>query len=490
MQHKEELVVPPATYAARRRKLMDQIGSNSIIIIPSAMPHTRNADNEHIFRQESSFYYLTGFSEPTAVAVLIPGRAGGEYILFNRAHDPHMETFTGAWAGQDGAVAQYGADASHAITDLEKELYPLFKSCEKMYYPIGGCHEFFLTGDKTGINLEELLNKMFRIRRSELFRRQATPFSLHDPAAFIQQMRLIKEPIELALMQEAVDITVQGHMRAMQAKPEDKENEMTLSSAFLREIMRHGTQEVAYPNIVGAGSHSCTLHYEKNDTAIHDGDIVLVDSGAEYQNYASDITRSFPINGTFTPEQRAIYDLVEATQQTCIDAVKPGATLLEIHNLSVKEITKGLIKLGLLKGELDELIEKKAYTKYYMHCVGHWLGLDVHDTQTIVSGQTKFQPGMVLTVEPGIYIAHPDDVDPKWHNIGIRIEDDILVTEEGCRVMSEALPRKAEDIERVLHGWVPPAIAKLGYHPNRFFGKPAVENTTASSQETISATMS
>jgi len=471
MQEKEELLFTTETYRARRRQLMDKIGGDSMIIIPSAMPKSRNADVEHLFRQESSFFYLTGFSEPLSIAVLIPGRENGEYVLFNRAHEPHMEAFTGKWAGQDGALSEYGADVSYNITDLETELYPLFSSCKKIFYPLGGCHEFYLTPEKDGPNLEDLLNQFFRKRRKEVFNLIAEPFSLHESEEYIQPMRLIKEPTEIAAIQRAVDISMLGHMRTMQAEEEDRQNEMTLSAEFLREIMHHGTQEVAYPNVVGAGLHSCTLHYQKNNTAIHDGDIVLIDSGAEYKNYASDITRTFPINGKFTPEQRAIYDLVESTQQICIEAVKPGASLLDLNNLSVRCITEGLIRLGILKGELDDLIEKNACDTYYMHGVGHWLGLDVHDTSMVSRRKTQFQPGMVLTVEPGIYIAQPEDLDPKWHNIGVRIEDDVLVTKTGCIVLSAALPKKSEEIEQVLHGWVPPAIAKLGYHRHHFFAK-------------------
>ncbi len=256
----------------------------------------------------------------------------------------------------------------------------------------------------------------------------------------------------------------------MQAKPKNKKFEMTLSAQFLKEIMRHGTQELSYPTVMGAGQNSCCLHYQENNSPIHDGDLVVMDAGAEYKNYASDITRTFPISGTFTPEQRAIYDVVLTTQQLCIDAVKPGVTLVDIHNISVRGITSGLINLGILAGDLENLIQTKAYATYYMHRAGHWLGLDVHDTSMIIS-KTPFQPGMVFTVEPGIYIAQPETLDPKWHNIGVRIEDDVLVTAEGCTVLSMALPRKAEEIEHIMQGEVPPAIALLGYERNSFFAK-------------------
>jgi Xaa-Pro aminopeptidase len=457
MLRKEDLVFSKETFAARRKKLMDQIGPGSIIIIPSSMPQKRNADNDHPFRQDSNFYYLTGFSEPQAVAIFIPGRKEGEYILFNRVRDPHMETFTGPRAGQEGAVTEFGANEAFDIALLEKKLYDLCDPDKEMkiYYPMGGCHTFFPADG--GASLEQIFNQVFRKRYDEILSRNAEPFTQLDPSKLIHQMRLIKEPMELAFMQNAIDISIQGHMRTLQATPYDKQNEMTLSGQFLNEIMHHDTQEVAYPNIVGAGNHSCTLHYQKNDSAIH-----------EYKNYASDITRTFPINGKFTPAQRAIYDVVLETQQMCIDAVKPGVSLLDIHNLSIKGITAGLVKLGILKGDLDNLIKDKAFSAYYMHGVGHWLGMDVHDT-SIITGKTPLQPGMVITVEPGIYIAHPEELDPEWHEIGVRIEDDVLVTETGCTVMSAALPRKADEIECVMQGWIPPAVAKLGYQRHGFF---------------------
>jgi Xaa-Pro aminopeptidase len=450
----------PAIYAARRQALMNQIGTDSIIIIPSAMAKQRNGDVDHLFRQDSSFYYLTGFSEPNAVAILIPNADGGKYILFNRAHDPDMDVWVGAYAGQEGAVSEFGANESFDIETLEQKLFDIVKPFTKIYYPLGGCYDFY--PKESGPNLEDILNKLFRKRRADLLSRRAETFSLHDPSEYIHKMRLIKEPVELELMQKAIDISLQGHLRTMQSDASEKRNEMTLSAQFISEIMHHNTQEVAYPNVVGAGKHSCTLHYEKNDSAISDGDIVLMDSGAEYQNYASDITRSFPINGKFTLTQRAIYDVVLQTQDACIAATKPGVTLKEIHELSIREITKGLITLGILAGDLETLIKNDACSPYYMHGVGHWLGLDLHDT-SIVKSTTPFQAGMVFTIEPGIYISHPETLDPKWHNIGVRIEDDILVTEEGCKVLSEALPRKADDIERMMAGWVPPGIAKLGF---------------------------
>ncbi|MBA3661100.1 MAG: aminopeptidase P N-terminal domain-containing protein [Gammaproteobacteria bacterium] len=471
-----ETVAPsqdPAVFAQRRTKLIQEIGPHSLVIIPGASLQNRNRDNEYSFRQESSFYYLTGIEEDDAIAVFIPGRREGEYILFNKKPDPISEAFLGEFIGQENAVKIYGANESYPREDFDTQLPNLFDGITKIYYPIA---------QNKSLELDKKILKILGSQRDEFDYGVRESIKILDSNPIIHSMRSIKDPNELALIKHAIEISEQAHLKAMQiCKPGI--NEMKLSRKIIDVFMDHGSQEVAYPNVVGAGANSCTLHYGKNASQVKEGDLVLIDAGVEYKNYSSDITRTFPANGKYSLEQRTIYDIVLKAQEAVIKLIKPGVTWKEMNTLAAKEITLGLINIGLLKGELDELVEKKAYRSFYMHGIGHALGLDVHD---VGSHATPLEAGMTLTVEPGIYINDKHtDVDPRWHNIGIRIEDNVLVTPEGCEVLSKHLPKKAEEIEKVMTGFVPEEMIKIGYQNKiRLFNLPTTVNESTLNENT------
>lgn len=428
-------------YAKRRKQLMQAIGPNSIVILASSPIAKRNSDTDYPYRQNSDFYYLTGFDEPESVAVLIPKRKKGDFILFNRVRDRDMEIWEGYRAGQEGARKKFGAKEAFPILELEKKLPELLEGCKKIHYSLGL--------DKKFDHL--LLNAVNKIR-GKIRNGIQSPIEFVDITNTIHEMRLIKSSAEISVMRKAAEISAQAHIRAMKfCKP--GVNEYELEAELTHDFQRHGARFPAYTSIVGSGEHSCILHYNSNNKKIKDGEIVLIDAGCEYQNYASDITRTFPANGKFSPEQRAIYKIVLEAQKAGIATIRPGVLWPAVQTTMVKIITKGLIDLGLLKGKLKDLIEKQAYFPFYMHKSGHWLGLDVHDVGRYKIGEKwrKFEPGMVLTVEPGIYIsADIKGVPKQWHNIGVRIEDDILVTKKGCEVLSKKVPKEIADIESLM----------------------------------------
>lgn len=428
-------------YAKRRKDLMRKVGPTGIVMIPSAKEVLRNGDSHYPFRQNSDFYYLTGFNEPEAVLILLPKRTEGEYLLFNRVRDRDREIWDGPRAGQEGACQDYLADQAFPISELAEKLPELLAGRETIHYPFG-MHAAF---DKL---LLQCVNKL----RAKIRGGTQSPIAFADVATSLHEMRLFKSPAEIALMQKAVDITASAHIRAMKAcKP--NMNEYELEAELMYEFQRQGARFPAYNSIVGAGRHTCILHYVQNNHTIHDGDLVLIDAGAEYQNYAADITRTFPANGRFSKEQRDIYELVLAAQLAAIKVAKPGALWTAMQDAIVKIITQGLVDLGLLKGSVDELIEKQAYFPFYMHRSGHWLGLEVHDAgrYRIDNKWRRLQPGMVLTVEPGIYIsADIPGVPKRWHNIGVRIEDNVLITENGCEVLSHHIPKQVAEIEALM----------------------------------------
>ncbi|MBX3708358.1 MAG: Xaa-Pro aminopeptidase [Gammaproteobacteria bacterium] len=434
-------MIKMSEYAKRRKELMQKIGSNGIVILPSAPEVFRNGDAVYAYRQNSDFYYLTGFEEPEAVLVLAPKRKEGEYILFNRIRDRDREIWDGPRVGQEGAVEDYLADQAFPFSELTLMLPDLLAGRESIHYPLGINREF----DKI---LMHSVNKV----------RSKSRGGVHPPAAFVDittslhEMRLFKSSAEIASMQKAIDITEKAHVRAMQfCKPNCYEYE--LEAELMYEFQRNGARYPAYNPIVGAGRNTCILHYVNNNQKINEGDLILIDAGAEYQNYAADITRTFPASGHFTGEQRAIYELVLASQLAAIKSVKPGAVWTAAQSIIVKIITQGLIDLGILKGSLDGLIEKQAYFPFYMHRSGHWLGLDVHDVgrYRVETKWRTLQPGMVFTVEPGIYIsADIPGVSKRWHNIGVRIEDNVLVTDKGHEVLSQKIPKTISEIEAVM----------------------------------------
>ncbi len=430
-------------FAKRRKQLMQQIDSTDIVILAAAPALYRNGDSHYPYRQQSDFYYLTGFEEPEAVAVLAPKRKGGEFILFNRVRDRTEEIWNGYRAGQEGARKIFGADEAYPISELEKKLPELLQGRERIHYTLGIDKNFDTV-------LFDALNKIRGKIRSGL----KGPIAFVDVVNTIHEMRLIKSPAEIELLRKAADISAQAHISAMEACTPDL-NEHHLEAEILHEFAFNGARFPAYTPIVGSGSNSCILHYNSNNQIIADDSIVLIDAGCEYQNYAADITRTFPANGHFSAEQRAIYEIVLAAQLACIKVARPGTAYPVMQKTVVRVITEGLVELGLLKGNVDDLIEKEAYFKFYMHKSGHWLGLDVHDVgrYKIDEHWRKLAPGMVLTVEPGIYIsADTPGVPKRWHNIGIRIEDDVLITKNGCDVLSHKVPKKMDEIEAIMRG--------------------------------------
>lgn len=430
-----------AEYAKRRRSLMDLMSPNSIAIIPSAPVTVRNRDVEHPFRQDSDFYYLSGFAEEHSVVVLIPGRDHGEYVLFCQEKIKEQEIWTGRRVGPEAAPEVLGCDDAFPISDIDDILPGLIEGKDRIYASLGVSPEF----DR------QLMQWVNHIKT--LVRNGATPpheFSALDH--LLHELRLIKSPAEIEVMQAAADISAEAHTRAMQVvRPGMKEYQ--LEAELMHIFMAAGSRWPAYPSIVGAGDNACILHYTRNDDTISDGDLILIDAGCELDYYASDITRTFPANGVFSDAQRKMYQLVLDAQYAAIEAVKPGNHWNQPHEAAVRVLTEGLVKYGLLQGDVDELIEALAYRQFYMHKTGHWLGMDVHDVgEYRIDGQWRvLEPGMVMTVEPGLYIA-PDDesVEPQWRGIGIRIEDDVVVTEGGCHVLTSAVVKDVADIEALM----------------------------------------
>jgi Xaa-Pro aminopeptidase len=428
-------------FATRRKKLLASMAEDSIAIIPSAHECLRNGDAHYSFRQNSDFFYLTGFTEPEAVIVLVPGRQNGEFILFNRERDPEREIWDGNRAGQEGAKSIYGADQSYSISQLEEVLPQLMSNHKRVYIPMAKDMAFTR-------KINQWINRLQTKIRSGV----TAPTEILNIETIIHEMRIIKSDYEIELMRKAGQISAHAHLRAMQnCRPGMYEYE--LEAIIQAEYLRNGSRSPAYNHIIGAGENSCVLHYIDNNQIIKDGDLVLIDSGAEYNHYAADITRTFPANGRFSKEQKAIYEVVLAAQMAVLAIAKPGSSWNDLHTASTKAITQGLLDLGLLKGKFEELHEKQAYMPFYMHRVSHWLGIDVHDVGAyMIDGQwRKLQPGMVITIEPGIYIpANSPHADSKWWNIGVRIEDDVLITANGHEVLTSAVPKTVAEIEAIM----------------------------------------
>jgi len=428
-------------FQRRRRELMEQMEPNSIAILAAAPERTRNRDVEHPYRQDSDFWYLSGFPEAEAVMVLLPGREHGEYVLFCRERDRAREIWNGYRAGPEGAVADYGADDAFPINDIDDILPGLVEGRERVYYDLGRDAGF----DSRLMGWVNTIRERVRTGAQPPGEFVALSHLLHD-------MRLFKSKAETELMRQAAQISAGAHVRAMQAVRPGM-YEYQLEAEYLHEFMRHGARSPAYPSIVGGGANGCILHYIENSAPLKDGDLVLVDAGCELHNYASDITRTFPVNGKFSGEQRALYELVLASQYAAIEATHTGNHWNVPHETVVRILTEGLVDLGLLAGHVDDLIEEQSYQRFFMHRTGHWLGLDVHDVGDYrIGGEWRqLEPGMTLTVEPGLYIAPDDDtVEERWRGIGIRIEDDVLVTKEGCDVLTRDVPKAIDDIEALM----------------------------------------
>lgn len=428
-------------FARRRRELMDNMEDNSIVILPAAPERRRNRDIDHAYRQDSDFWYLSGFPEPEAVMALIPGREHGEFVMFCRERDREMETWHGYRSGPEGAVKDFGADDAFPITDIDEILPGLIEGRDRVYYDMGRDPEF----DRQVMSWVNTIRAKVRSGAHPPGEFLALNHFLHD-------QRLFKSALEMKVMRRAGEIAAAAHVRAMQVV-EPGMYEYQLEAEYLHEFMRQGARSPAYPSIVGGGRNGCILHYVNNDQKLKDGDLVLVDAGAEYHCYASDITRTFPVNGKFSAEQQAVYEIVLASQLAAIEQVRPGKHWNDPHEAAVQVLTQGMKDLGLLKGEVKELIETEAYRRFYMHRTGHWLGLDVHDVgdYKVHDEWRVLEPGMVMTVEPGIYIA-PDDtsVASKWRGIGIRIEDDVAVTRKGHEIFTDGVPKSVTDIEKLM----------------------------------------
>jgi Xaa-Pro aminopeptidase len=429
-------------YSRRRKRLMDMMGDQSVAIIPTAPVSIRNRDVEFSFRPDSDFYYLTGYSEPEAVAVLIPDRHHGEYVLFCRERDEKMEIWNGRRAGLEGACEIYGANDAFPIEDMDDILPGLLEDRDRIYYTMGNNATF----DHRVLGWVNQVRKRVRtgVKSPDEF------ISLNH---LLHEMRLFKSRDEVALMRKAAKIAASAHKRAMSVcKPGMMEYQ--IEAELLHEFMRNGARSSAYPSIVGGGANSCILHYTENSDELKDGDILLIDAGAEYGNYASDISRTFPVNGTYSREQRQIYELVLDANLAAINEVKPGNHWNDPHDTAVNVLTEGLLSLGILKGKLSALIKEHAYKKYFMHRTGHWLGMDVHDVGDYkLDGEwRKLEPGMVTTIEPGLYFQPHKGLSSKWWNIGVRIEDDVLVTRDGNEVMTRDVPKSVDEIEALMAG--------------------------------------
>ena len=433
--------ISKAEFTRRRKKLMAMMDRQSIAIIPGAREVTRSRDTEYPFRQNSDLFYLTGFEEPDAVLVLVPGRRQGQVVLFCRERDPEMELWNGYRLGPEGAVAYLGVDDAFPIDDLDEILPGLIEGTQRIYYSMG--HD-----DVFDQRVMGWVNQIRRLVRSGA----APPADFTDLAFLLHEQRLIKSAAEIRVMRKAGEISAAAHVRAMQECQAGR-YEYHLEAAIQHTFSEHGARFPAYNSIVGSGANACVLHYTENASRMKAGDLVLIDAGCEYQGYAADITRTFPVSGHFSSEQRAIYDLVLEAQRAAIAKVRPGNTWNQPHDATVRVITRGLIKLGLLKGKERELIKAEAYRDFYMHRAGHWLGLDVHDVGDYrIDGRWRqLEPGMVLTIEPGIYIAADNNkVAKRWRGIGIRIEDDVAVTETGCDVLTADVPKRADEIEALM----------------------------------------
>ncbi|MGE3919804.1 MAG: Xaa-Pro aminopeptidase [Gammaproteobacteria bacterium] len=425
-------------FQKRREQILQKMEPNSIAIISAAPEIIRNGDNHYRYRQNSDFYYLTGFCEPEAVAVLISDNNRNEFILFNRPRNAEQEIWVGERAGVEGACSVFGASQAFSIAEMNETMPKLLANRNIIYWSIGYDKIF----DQ---QITEWLNQL----RTQSRKGVQVPEQFYALDDLLHEMRLIKSDHEIICMRKAADVSVNAHKKAMQhCKPGLMEYEI---EAVLRyEFIRQGCISQAYPAIVAGGKNACTLHYIDNDQALQSGDLLLIDAGAEYEYYASDITRTFPINGRFTAEQKAIYEIVLAAQLAGIAEVYPGNAWPNIQKKIIQIITEGLVELGILKGSVSDLIELQAYKEFYMHNSGHWLGLDVHDVGAYRTHDNwrTLAPGMVLTVEPGIYIRNTSDkIDPCWHNIGIRIEDDVLVTEESHEVFTQGLIKDVIEIE-------------------------------------------
>ncbi len=435
-----EAQISAAEYAARRERLMEAIGHDAVAIIPAASEQMRNSDVHYRFRQNSDFRYLSGFPEPDAWAVLAPGHADGEFVLFCRPKDKQREIWDGRRAGPEGCVRDYAADRAEILADLDEKMPGLLQDRRAVYFP-------------SGWNAQHDRRLQAWIGRVRQMIRQGVnaPSQIHDLGEVLHEHRLRKSPAEVAMMRYAGAVSAAAHVRAMQ-KVHAGLYEYQLGAEIHHDFERHG-METAYGSIVGGGANACVLHYVENSAPLRDGDLCLIDAGAEFQGYCADITRTFPVSGRFSTAQKALYEVVLEAQLAGIAAVRAGQHWLAPHETVVPILTQGLLDLGLLKGNLEELIDTQKYMDFFMHKTGHWLGMDVHDVGAYRENGSwrELQPGMVLTIEPGLYVsADTPGIPPEFANIGIRIEDDVLVTAGEPELLSAGVPKTVAQIEAVM----------------------------------------
>lgn len=439
---------PPATpvsaaeFARRRRQLMRMAGDDAIAILPASPPRLRSNDTHYAYRQDSDFWYLSGFAEPEAVLVLVPGRAHGEALLFCRERDTERESWDGARAGPEGAVERFGMDDAYPIADMDEILPGLLEGRSRVYYHFGRDVEFDL----------QLMGWVNRVR-AQVRHGAQPPHEFLELGHLLHELRLFKSPAELRLMRRAAAITAQAHAAAMAvARPGVYEYEV---EAALLHAFRRNNAHAAYLPIVGGGARACVLHYVDNARCLSDGELLLIDAGAEFDNYACDVTRTFPVNGRYSPEQRQLYQIVLDAQRAALAQARPGRPWIDGHDAAVRVLTEGLLSVGLLKGTLKQALLNESYKRFYMHKTGHWLGLDVHDVgeYRLAGAYRELEPGMVFTIEPGLYIAPGSKgVPARWQGIGIRIEDDVAITADGHEVLTAAIPKTLDEIEAALAG--------------------------------------
>ncbi len=426
--------------ARRRRGVMQLMGEDCVAIIPSGAESLRNGDVQFNFRPDSNFYYLSHFPEPDAVLVLIPGREQGEYVLFCREKDLDKETWYGYREGLEGAVDRYSADDAYPIDDIDEILPGLLENRTKVYYSMGRHHDF-------DSRLIQWVNQVKTRARSGV----TAPTEFVDLGIILYELRLVKRAEELRIMRRAAKLSIAAHQRAMRVcRPGMKEYQL---QAELEYVMHQGgCRAQAYPTIVAGGSRALVLHYTENQATLEDGELLLIDAGAEVDCYAADITRTFPVNGQFSVEQKVVYDIVLAAHQVAVEHTCIGKLWNDAHEAAVRVLVTGMLDLGLLKGEVDGLIESGSYKRFYMHRTGHWLGMDVHDVgdYKVEGAWRPLESGMVSTVEPGLYIAPDSDIEVRWHNIAIRIEDDVLVTRDGPEILTQGLARTTDEIESLM----------------------------------------
>ncbi|WNK20052.1 Xaa-Pro aminopeptidase [Halomonas piscis] len=432
--------ISPDAYAARRAALMAELPAGAAVLVPGAGLVTRSRDSEFAFRQNSDFYYLTGIVEPDALLLLLPGREAGETVVFCQDRDPTLEAWTGRRLGASGMVAEHGVDEAFENDEREGQLSALLAGREQLYLPFE---------DSEARALAEQVYAEAAVNR----RRGAAPVrGFHDVSPRLHAMRQLKAAEELELMRHAAEISARAHCRAMRAGRPGL-FEYQLQAELEHEFVWQGGNAPAYSTIVGGGANACVLHYVENSAPLSDGDLVLIDAGAEFDLYAGDITRTFPVNGTFSAAQRRLYQAVLTAQENAVAAIRPGATVIDIHRGVVRDLTAGLIELGLLEGSVEERVADAAYRRFYLHSTSHWLGLDVHDVGDYRRADGTPVPlaaGMVLTVEPGLYIPDEADIPEAYRGMGIRIEDDVAVTAEGHEVLTAGVPKQMADIEALM----------------------------------------